>query len=306
MEDKYGYLIPSSKVILEKGDRDEIIKYIQSEHWIGYQRAVQAITKLEELISHPKCHRMPNLLIIGSTNNGKTMIAKKFCMAYPDIKGISDERFVGLKDTPVLHIQMPANPDMKRFYAEIMRVLGVPMQSTDRLLEFEIECLRYMKTCNVRMLIIDEIHNILTARKSQEQELLSSLRYIGNDRQIPIVGFGTKDAYLAIRSDSQLENRFEPFVLPLWEKGTEYSSLLASFEAIMPLREKSNLAAPKIADKILAMSEGIIGEIAVIIKKAAILAWSTAAGIRIESQLLDLIEYSSPSSRRKIFERGLT
>lgn len=40
------------------------------------------------------------------------------------------------------------------------------------------------------------------------------LRFLGNELKIPIVGDGTRDAYLAIRSDDQLENRFAPFVLP--------------------------------------------------------------------------------------------
>ncbi|WP_425285102.1 TniB family NTP-binding protein [Arthrobacter crystallopoietes] len=42
-------------------------------------------------------------------------------------------------------------------------------------------------------------------------------------------GVGTREAYLAIRSDDQLENRFEPVTLPLWEADADLLSLLASF-----------------------------------------------------------------------------
>jgi hypothetical protein len=42
---------------------------------------------------------------------------------------------------------------------------------------------------------------------------------------------GTRDAYLAIRSDDQLENRFEPLMLPVWEANDDCCSLLASFAA---------------------------------------------------------------------------
>ncbi|MBP6918808.1 MAG: TniB family NTP-binding protein [Legionellaceae bacterium] len=38
----------------------------------------EAVIKLEALISHPKRQRMPNLLIVGPTNNGKSMIIEKF------------------------------------------------------------------------------------------------------------------------------------------------------------------------------------------------------------------------------------
>lgn len=54
-------------------------------------------------------------------------------------------------------------------------------------------------------------------------------RYLGNELQIPLVGVGTREAYLAIRSDDQLENRFAPMVLHPWEVGEDTRSLLASF-----------------------------------------------------------------------------
>jgi hypothetical protein len=41
------------------------------------------------------------------------------------------------------------------------------------------------------------------------------------ESRIPLVGVGTREAYLAIRADDQLENRFEPFRLPLWQPDPE-------------------------------------------------------------------------------------
>jgi hypothetical protein len=41
---------------------------------------------------------------------------------------------------------------------------------------------------------------------------------------------------MAIRSDDQLENRFQPFPLPRWEPDAQGCSLLASFAAALPLR----------------------------------------------------------------------
>lgn len=80
------------------------------------------------------------------------------------------------------------------------------------------------------------------------------LRCIGNRLRIPLVCAGTKDAYLAIRSDPQLENRFEPFPIPLWQAGKEFESLLASFIAILPLKKQSQLNDRNISAYILAKS----------------------------------------------------
>lgn len=70
---------------------------------------------------------------------------------------------------------------------------------------------------------------------SSQREFLNLLRFLGNELRLPLVGIGTKEAYLAIRTDDQLENRFEPMVLPAWQEGKELESLLASFVAILPL-----------------------------------------------------------------------
>lgn len=52
------------------------IKFINTEHWIYYTKAQQVLTKLRDLINFPQRSRMPNLLILSPTNNGKTMLVK--------------------------------------------------------------------------------------------------------------------------------------------------------------------------------------------------------------------------------------
>lgn len=70
--------------------------------------------------------------------------------------------------------------------------------------------LALLRACETRLLIIDELHNLLGAYPRRQRELLNGLRFLGNELKIPLVCLGTKDAYLAIRSDDQLENRFHP------------------------------------------------------------------------------------------------
>ena len=69
-----------------------------------------------------------------------------------------------------------------------------------------------LRTSGVRMIVIDELHNMLSAHGRQQHQLLNLLRWLGNELQIPLVCIGTREAYLALRTDDQLENRFEPFV----------------------------------------------------------------------------------------------
>jgi len=128
---------------------------------------------------------------------------------------------------------------------------------------------------------------------------------LGNELKIALVCVGVKEAYLAIRSDSQLENRFEPFILPRWQDDDEYASLLASFEAVLPLCKLSHLTEPMLASAILARTEGTIGEIATLLSRAAVLAVEMGQEY-IDQTLLDIVDYQSPSERRRLFERALS
>ena len=112
---------------------------------------------------------------------------------------------------------------------------------------------------------------------------------------------GIREAYLAIRNDAQLENRFEPFAVPLWEDNEHYASLLASFEAVLPLRRPSHLSAPPLATYLLTRTEGTIGETATLLTRAAILAVEMGREA-IDRTVLEAVDYQAPSARRRLFE----
>ena len=279
----------------------ERLARLRMERWIGYTRANQAIAQLEALLSdEPGKLRPQNLLIVGPSNNGKTMIAEKFYRAHPQRISDNGEHEV----IPVLMLQMPAEATANRLHTALQITLGTPVGFYGRHDVREALTLRLMRTVGVRMLIIDEVHNLLGATARRQRELLNLLRFIGNDLRIPIVCLGIRDAYLAIRSDDQLENRFHPLLLPPWEPGEEFARLLASFETVLPLREPSHLSTAPLYELILRRSEGTIGEI------AALLTSATAAALlvgeeRINCAIIERADYHSPSVRRPHGRREL-
>lgn len=138
--------------------------------------------------------------------------------------------------------------------------------------ELEHLALKLLRATGVRVLVIDELHNILAGKNNNRLEFLNLLRFLGNELRISLVGVGTHEAYHAIRSDNQLENRFEPIILSLWEEGEDLSSLLASFASALPLRRRSIIASPNMARYLLTRSEGTIGELSRLLMSAAIVA----------------------------------
>lgn len=279
----------------------ERLARLPANRWIGYTRANQAIALLERLLARePGRVRPRNLLVVGPTNNGKTAIAEHFVRAHRQHAADVGEREV----IPVLLVQMPASPTIDRLYAAILVGVGVPGAMYGRSASRESMALRLLREVGCRMLVLDELQNLLAATASRQRELLNLLRYLGNELRIPLACLGTREAYLAIRSDDQLENRFEPFLLPPWQDDQEFGRLLASFEAVLPLRERSGLGAPALRAHVLRRSEGTIGEVAALLV-AAVEAALLAGEERIDAFALDAADYQPPTVRRRLFERQL-
>lgn len=278
---------------------EERLRYVRADRWIGYTRATAALEQLETLLAWPAKQRMPNLLLIGPTNNGKSMIIEKFRRAHPPIAHADREEF------SVLVVQMPSDPSVIRFYTALLAALAAPIKARRyRLADLEQLVLGLLRATGVRMLVIDELHNVLGGRGDQRRKFLNLLRFLGNELRIPLVGVGTRDAYLAIRSDDQLENRFAPFTLPRWEVDADTCALLASFAAAFPLRRPSPIATPEMAEYLLTRSEGTIGELTHLLTDAAVAAIESGEEA-INQRTLLLAPYAGPTERRRAFEREL-
>jgi len=292
----YAHLHPSVRPLADE-DQAARIRRIRTDRWIGYARAEAALGALDDLLSFPKRTRMPNLLVVGPTNNGKTMIVEKFRRAHPIREAI--ETAGGTASIPVLKVQMPPGPDECRFFGAILDALGMPNAPHGRVAAKQDAALRVLRDTGVRVLVIDELHNLLSGSVLQQRRLLNLLRWLGNELQIALVGVGTAEALRAIRSDDQLANRFEPFPLPLWIDDDGFRRLLSTLEAVLPLRCASGLAEPAIASRILAGSEGVLGEIVSMVARAAVMA--IGSGVEaITMRTLDGNGFVRPSERRRV------
>lgn len=306
MVEKGEHLLPEAKRLLGLSLLDRI-NSLQKDIWIGYPAARKILDRLWELIDHPKRYRMPNALVISPTNNGKTMIKEKFCKLqgseFELCKDPEGSPLYKLRKQPVISIQMPTSPELKIFLLAAAQAIGKGrFYSNCNVPYLEFELLHIFKGLEVKMIIIDELHNALNGSMRQQLEFLSFLRYMGNELQVPLVCFGTGDAYLAVKRDRQLENRFDPLILPVWQEGKELNSLLESFVKLLPLEKYSALIEPKIVKLLLRKSEGVIGEIANMLKRAAKEA-IVLGREEINLELLEGINYQSATERSKLFER---
>lgn len=277
---------------LKLPDQERIIK-CKEQVWIGYPRAIEILNKLEDLLNYPKSLRMPNMLVIGETNNGKTVLVNRFLSKHRNYLRESDNRLI----LPVLLVQAPPKPDEKRFYNSLLDNLGAVYKFNDHIDKKQYQVMRLLERMETRVMIIDEFHHILAGTPSAQRAFLNVIKYISNELKISIVGAGIKDAYYAINSDPQLGNRFEVTSLTSWKPDDDFYRLLASFERLIPLKKPSNLVQEELAMKIFSMADGKLGEISTILKKAANLAITTGKEY-IDVNILSTLDYV-PQSKRK-------
>ncbi|MEO8761349.1 MAG: TniB family NTP-binding protein [Bacteroidia bacterium] len=282
--------------LLELSNKERIDR-IRNDHWIGYSRAKHITDKLEDLLTYPKKLRMPNLLIVGDTNNGKTLLVHRFFTKHKPQITEADNKF----SADVIYMQAPTKPEEKRFYNSLLDVLCIPYRANDRVETKQRQVISLLRTIGAKMLIIDEIHHVLAGNIAAQRIFLNTIKYLSNELQIVIVCVGIIDAFNVMNSDPQLANRFEPAVLPKWHMNEEYLRLLASFEYTLPLKHQSDLTNEVLALKILSMSEGTIGEISTILKAAAVSVIKDGSE-SITKNTLDNLDYTSPSERKRRHE----
>ena len=144
--------------------------------------------------------------------------------------------------------------------------LGVSVNERATLLELEIKAIRLLKDSMVRVLVFDEVHNLLAGSPREQRVILQLFRHLSNELKASLVCLGVADARDAIAGDVQLTRRLDQLVLPRW-KGDE--ELVTAILSSLPLKRPSVLSAQglrhlvRIADGITARVFGVLNELAI-------------------------------------------
>ncbi|ASK21200.1 transposase [Halomonas sp. N3-2A] len=276
----FDHLKPEIAETLTWTTEDRIF-FAQQNHWISYPRAKEIMTRLEDQLAHPRVQRMPNTLLVGESGNGKSTLIDRFREKHP-VKILPS----GEPLAPVIVMEMPSEPNEGRFWTELLLSLKIAHRDTDPVQRKENQAISVLTYVQAKMLIIDEIHNVLHGSARQQRHFLGMLKRLSNKLQLPLVAVGTRDSILALHTDTQLSSRFEPLALPRWQLDVSFLRLLASFERLLPLADPSQLSSQDIAIKLHSMSGGTIGGVASVLKRATVKAIREGKE-HIDAKLLD-------------------
>ena len=250
--------------MLEASNEDRIT-HINKQVFIPYPKAVELLDEMEDLLMHPKVNRMPNMLVLGRSDNGKTEILREFLTRHPAESRVE----LGAVYAPVIYVQSPPGPSEHLFLNHMLMLLGVGIKQNESSDKKMMRLMQILKEVQNKVLLVDELNALLAGSVVKQRFFLNMLKYIGNELQISIVAAGTQEAVQAVSSDKQIKSRFPTRALTLWQDGEVFRKLLFSFESVLPLKEESQIYKGELARKLYGQCEGTIGELANIIRSSA-------------------------------------
>jgi Bacterial TniB protein len=281
------HLDRTTRPLLQLDDAGRIAS-IDQDLWIGYGLAQEAHQRLEQLLRSQRRSRPDNLLLIGASNNGKTAIAKRFLARHH----VTENPLAEIATIPVALILAPNGPKIPALLRAILHAIGRDPLPRTQVADLREAAYQGVRDVAMRLLLIDDLHNI---RGSGVDNILVELRNLGSATGVSLGCFATKEIAYILRRDEQMANRFGLMTLPRWRfEDVEYAKLLATFEQCLPLRRRSNLTEPALAERILVQAEGLIGAIAGLLRQAAVEAIRTGHE-RIDAAMLARVHTPSPS-----------
>lgn len=253
--EQYSHVVGKFRPVVDLSN-EERLRFIDEPRWVGYDVADKITNELIGLLNYPKRLRMPNLLIVGDSNNGKTSISHRFYTNY----GLPHEENSHLV-MPVLFANAPASTSDKDLYMAILEALNMPYRSKDSASSLSYQVIHLCKVYQVKMLMVDEFHSMLTGTVRQQLQVMNALKYLCNELQMPIVGIGTHDARRILHTDPQHASRFHMVEIPLWQLNKDFQKLLFRIEGILPLKKPSNLKQSHLASLIYSIAQGNLGNV---------------------------------------------
>lgn len=287
-------LTKAAREALEADNTAQRLNLIRQKVFIRYAAADAITERLQEALEDYPTEGDSHILIWGPSGIGKSQIVKRFAK----LQNLPDDPRASKANVPVLVVSMGPTGSARGLLVRILGQLNAPYgksASTDTLYP---DVLRLLRTSGVKLLVTDELHHIEKGNRKQREEALATIKLLGNDLGITIVGCGTIAALRTLRWDPQIERRFEPHRLEVWGHNEQTYGLLNSLETCLPLRHASGLSDDKIATWIINESEGTTREIAYLVRRAALMAIRSEKE-RIDLPLLRSLNHVRPSVRRQ-------
>ena len=299
MTTNYDHLDDDARALMDAPDVQRANAMLL-DRFFTHERLEPILDHIEFLRHSPPHSRASGLIVSGVPGSGKTMLAEHVLRRYPP-----QESENGRPPTmPVLSISMTGGREAKILYNRMLERLGVPDVARYVGSDRERMVLKTCRAAGVRMLILDELQDLLTSTARQQRIALDTIKFLMNELSLPILALGTDEAPHAMKVDQHLNARFDQRVLPVWKQDAYLENLLDAVERKLPLARPSHLIGLQLSALLLKLSGGTLHKMMKLITYAA--AHAVESGTeQITPQLLQLASRKPPvAAVRKAAEKA--
>ena len=230
------------------------------DRWVSYPAGDAGLQRLRELIATPAR---------GASGAGKSMVWEKFQRDHAQ----TCRRQSGKR--PIVSAEMPPVPSRLSLYGELIRALNANVSPTMRLHELECTAIAMLMHAAPRMILIDEIPNLLSRSSREQRSALNALKYLANQLRVSIVAAGTHEALHVMGYDPQIASGFEQLELPVWTESEELRRFIAGYLKQLNVRRSAGATDKRFIEYLMELTDGVTGRIVDVLRRTA--AQSVAA-----------------------------
>jgi len=165
-----GHLLPEVAVLIDRPVEGRIW-FVRQDKWIGYARADEVLAAMRDLMDQPQQRRRRGMLVAGRAKNGKSTLLAQFLDEHP-----VTTREGGEADCPVVAMEMPAKADESQFWSSLLVALKIPHRDNDPASRKRAQALDVLTRIRCRVVLIDEVHNVLPGHALQQRQLLAVMK----------------------------------------------------------------------------------------------------------------------------------
>jgi len=236
--------------------------------FIHHEVVSDIIAHCKYLMNRPRGVRPTGLVLAGTSGSGKTALADALIRECSCLQATPETPAT----KPILYFCMSNAREAKEVFSRLLEALGFPHISSLTADDRRKKALDLAVVARLRLLIIDEIQDVLFHTLRQQGLALLAVKDIMNSLKIPVLALGTENARIAFEADQHLKRRFQPRELPTWQCDDYFRHFLQAYEETLPLRERSNLGSLLTMKLIIRETKGQLSEIVERIQRAAALA----------------------------------
>lgn len=225
--------------------------FIERDRVIETPQLLQIQHRMEELRTHHRILRPPNIAVIAASGTGKTHAITDYCDRHRPRRGRN-----GRLRVPIVLLEYPplaSSPWLARAVLEKLGYRAALPRDTERLLS---ELRDRLLEAGTDLIVIEEASRLFLHPAAHQREFYGVIVWLSNQTRIPIVLSGIEDLNTVIEGDLQLVRRFERLELAPWQLDKEFLAFVWAYLRTMPLANPTTVDR-SLQERLLEGSEGI-------------------------------------------------